>query len=88
MSRKKKLLEKLLGGNADRNFPFEDLVAVLSHQGWALRDGGGSSHRIFLHPSYPALPLVNIQPDKDGKAKSYQVCQVRNLIKTINEEKK
>ena len=88
MSRKKKLLAKLMSGQADASFPFGDLVVVLAHQGWVSREAGGSSHKIFLHPSHPTFPMVNIQPEKDGKAKSYQVKQVRNLIKGINEEKK
>ena len=87
MSRKKKLLEKLMSGHADKSFPFGDLVVVLAHQGWVSREGAGSSHKIFLHPSHPTFPMVNIQPEKDGKAKSYQVKQVRNLIRNINEEK-
>ncbi|MDR1788928.1 MAG: type II toxin-antitoxin system HicA family toxin [Opitutaceae bacterium] len=84
MSRKRKQLEKLLDGKADNNFPFDDLLAVLGHKGWTER-GGGGSHRIFFNPLHPAA-MVNVQPGANGKAKSYQIRQIRELFrKTENE---
>jgi hypothetical protein len=41
----------------------------------------GSSHAIYMTP-WPGNPRVNIQNDK-GKAKSYQVRQVRLAIERI-----
>ena len=79
MSRKKKLLEKLMSGRADKSFPFDDLVLLINHEGWEMR-GGGSSHKVFRNLKTPSLPMLNIQKNKDGTAKSYQVEQARAAI--------
>ena len=41
------------------------------------RTAGG--HMIFVHPRRD-VPLVNIQPTKDGMAKPYQVKQVLDIV--------
>lgn len=46
MSKKEKLLLRLLSGNADANFDIDDLVNILLSQGFHERKTGGS-HRIF-----------------------------------------
>ena len=38
----------------------------------------GTSHRVYKHPLVPVA--VNVQPRRDGKAKSYQVAQVRDAL--------
>ena len=80
MSRRKKLLEKLMSGRADNSFPFDDLVLLLNHEGWEMRGGGGGSHKIFRNVKNQTLPMLNIQKKKDGTAKSYQVEQAREAI--------
>jgi len=41
-----------------------------------------ASHLIFNHPGFS--DPVNVQPAKDGKAKDYQVRQIRTIIKAHN----
>ena len=76
MSKFEKLLFKLLSGNADNNFSFDDLKNILLHFGFIERTTGGS-HRIFYKDGIDYI--INIQP-KSGKAKPYQVKQVRSII--------
>jgi len=78
MSKKKKLLDKLLSGRADNNFHFGDLLQAVAYQGWVSRNKEGS-HRTFSHQT---LPTINLQRDKTGRAKPYQVRQVRDILKT------
>jgi predicted RNA binding protein YcfA (HicA-like mRNA interferase family) len=50
---------------------------MLPHVGYqAWRQQG--SHHIFVHAGRPEN--VNIQPGKSGKAKPYQVEQIRDLL--------
>jgi hypothetical protein len=76
MSKFEKLKFKLLSGNADNNFSFDDLRSILLHVGFIERTTGGS-HRIFYKDGID--DIINIQP-KGSKAKPYQVKQVRSII--------
>jgi len=76
MSKFDKLLLKLLSGNADNNFSFEDLRNILLNLGFTERQTGGS-HRIFYKEGIEEI--INIQP-KGNQAKPYQVKQVRSII--------
>jgi len=76
MSTREKLLAKLLAGKADNNFAFGVLVAVLVHSGYRHERTTGS-HMIFRHTT---LPMVNVQKRNDGKAKGYQVRQIRDIL--------
>lgn len=71
-----KLLFKLLSGNSDNNFIFNDLRNILLHFDFIERTTGGS-HRIFHKEGIEEI--INIQP-KGNKAKPYQVKQVRLII--------
>ncbi|WP_107668852.1 type II toxin-antitoxin system HicA family toxin [Cyanothece sp. BG0011] len=75
MSKQDKLLIKILLGNADANIPFEQLCQLLKKLGFDERLRG--SHHIFTQEGIEEI--LNIRP-KQGKAKSYQVKQIRNLI--------
>ncbi len=77
MSKKEKLLLKLLSGNADANFDLDDLINILKSLGFNERRTGGS-HRIFSIKNKEGI--INLQKTKDGKAKSYQVKQVREFL--------
>jgi hypothetical protein len=77
MSRKEKLLLKLLSGNSDANFDIEDLIQILMWFDFEERRTGGS-HRIFSRIGVEGI--INLQKTKDGKAKSYQVRQVRDFL--------
>lgn len=81
MSTKKKLLAKVLSGSNDGNITFAQLVHLLEILGWSIRQTGGS-HRVASHPE--AEEILNVQPKKDGKAKPYQIEQVRECIKKYN----
>jgi hypothetical protein len=75
-----------LAGSADNNFSFDDLRNILLHFNFIERNTGGS-HRIFYKVGIEEI--INIQPT-GGKAKPYQVKQVRSIIlkyKLINDGK-
>jgi len=76
MSKFEKLQLKLLSGNADNNFGFDDLRNILLHFNFIERNTGGS-HIIFHKKGIEEI--INIQP-KGNKAKPYQVKQLRQII--------
>lgn len=75
MSKFEKLLNKLLRGTSDRNFDFDELRTLILNLGFNERIS--SSHHIYTKGGIDEI--INIQ-SKQGKAKPYQVKQVRNLI--------
>lgn len=75
MSKIGKLLIKLLRGTSDANFSFDELRNLLLTLEFDERIS--SSHYIFSKDGIEEI--INIQP-KQGKAKPYQVKQVRNLV--------
>jgi hypothetical protein len=72
----KKILDKVLSGLSDRNIRFNDLLKLLSDFGFSQRTKG--DHHIFYREGVEEI--INLQPLKGGKAKAYQVKQVRVLI--------
>jgi len=74
MSRKRKLLEKILAGS--KNIQFDELVTLVEAFGFSLSRINGS-HHIFTHPDISEL--VNLQ-NRQGKAVPYQVRQFVILI--------
>lgn len=76
MTKKQKIIEKLLSGESDNNFDFSELVNVMKKLGFQHRVKG--SHNIFYREFI--FEIINIQPHKENKAKPYQVKQIRNLI--------
>ncbi len=79
MSQQDKLLLKILLGNSDINIPFDQLRQLLRSLGFTERING--SHHIFTQSGIE--DILNLQPKK-GKAKAYQVKQVRNVIVKYN----
>jgi hypothetical protein len=75
VSKVAKTLDRILRGNADANIRFDDLRAVLTHLGFAERIRG--DHHIFARDG--VAEILNLQP-RGGKAKPYQVKQVRGVI--------
>ncbi|TXE05913.1 type II toxin-antitoxin system HicA family toxin [Algoriphagus aquimarinus] len=75
MGKYEKILLKILRGRSDQNIDFEDLKRLLIIFGFEERIKG--SHHIFSKSQM--VEILNIQ-EKGGKAKPYQVKQVRNLI--------
>jgi predicted RNA binding protein YcfA (HicA-like mRNA interferase family) len=76
MSKAEKLAAKILTGKSDNNFAFNDLCYILDRAGFQWRSGKGS-HRIYYKEG--VFEIVNVQP-RNGKAKPYQVKQVRELL--------
>jgi predicted RNA binding protein YcfA (HicA-like mRNA interferase family) len=76
MGKAEKLAAKILSGRSDRNFAFDDLCYILDRAGFQVRSGKGS-HRIYYKDG--VAEVINIQP-RNGKAKPYQVKQVRELL--------
>jgi hypothetical protein len=72
----KDILERILSGLSDRNIRFEDIKKIIADFGFNCRIKG--DHHIFAKEG--VAEIINLQPLKDGKAKPYQVKQVRNLI--------
>jgi hypothetical protein len=79
MSRTEKLFEKLMSGQNDANFAFNDLGVLLTKVGYNARKTKGS-HIIFQRGS----SFLNLQPSTGGKAKAYQVRQVRQELQKLN----
>jgi hypothetical protein len=75
VSRAEKTLDRILRGNADASLRFVDVCSLLRRLGFAERIRG--DHHIFTRDGIPEI--VNLQP-RDGKAKPYQVKQIRDLI--------
>jgi hypothetical protein len=72
----KRILEKVLGGLSDKNIRFSELRSLVSSLGFDERIKG--DHHIFSKADI--TEIMNLQPLKDGKAKAYQVKQVRSII--------
>jgi hypothetical protein len=79
MSKAEKLFQKLMSGQNDANFPFDDLCTLLTKLGYTARTTKGS-HIIFQLGS----SFLNLQPTTGGKAKSYQARQVRQELQKLN----
>ena len=71
-----KTLEKVLSGLADKNIRFQDLKNLLNGLGFSVRIKG--DHHIFYKDGVEEI--INLQPLRGGKAKAYQVKQVRGII--------
>ena len=76
MVSKKKILVKILTGTSDTNIEFHSLCSLLKSMDFQERIKGG--HHIFYKEGVEEI--INIQSLSDGKAKNYQVKQVRQII--------
>jgi len=64
-------------GESNANIRFDELFKLLENLGFNYRITG--SHNVFYKAGIEEI--INIQPLKDGKAKPYQVKQVRNILR-------
>jgi hypothetical protein len=62
--------------NRDYGHRFADVIRFLKQSGWKMRIKG--DHHLFTRPGIPLL--LNLQPEKSGKAKAYQIHQVREAL--------
>ncbi len=79
MTDQEKIKAALLDPAKDYAHRFADVVASIERSGWKRRIKG--SHHIFTRPGIPFL--LNLQPEKNGKAKGYQIRQVRQVIERL-----
>ena len=77
MSSWQKTLEKLMGASSDANISYDDLCRLLLRLGFDRKQRG--SHTIFRKSG---CDLINLQ-NSGGKAKSYQVKQVREQLRKL-----
>jgi hypothetical protein len=75
MAKYEKLLQRILRGASDANIAFSDLRKLLLKLGFLERING--DHHIFTRTDVEEI--LNLQP-RGGKAKLYQVKQVRNVV--------
>ena len=77
VSRKKKLLDKLLSGSHDKSFTYEDAELVLLQAGF-IKDGGEGSHTVYRHPDGRKMVLAY-----HGKTVlPVYIRQIRKLLKS------
>ena len=72
----KEVLERILAGLSDRNIRFSGLRNLILSLDFDERVKG--DHHIFTKAG--VVEIINLQPLKDGRAKAYQVKQVRSII--------
>jgi predicted RNA binding protein YcfA (HicA-like mRNA interferase family) len=75
MGRQRKLLQRVLLGDSDRNIAFDELRALLSWLGFEERIRG--SHHLYRKPGI--RDMINLQR-QGSQAKPYQVRQVRTVL--------
>lgn len=72
----RKVLESVLRTRSDANIRFNDLCRLVKGLGFDERIKG--DHHIFTRDGVEEI--LNLQPRSDGKAKAYQVKQVRQIV--------
>lgn len=75
MTQTPKIFDSVMDGRKDNNILFADLQKLLDVLGFSYRVKG--SHYVYWREG--VAEIINIQSDK-GKAKAYQVKQVRGII--------
>ena len=73
----RRLWQRIQKGNL-KNVRYEDFERMLRAFGWTL-DRQRGSHRVFRHPSVGER--LNVQPDKNGQAKPYQLREFVRYVK-------
>jgi predicted RNA binding protein YcfA (HicA-like mRNA interferase family) len=76
VARPEQTKEAVLSGAANANIRFDELCALMRYLGFKERTKG--SHHIYNKTG--VIHILNLQPRPDGKAKPYQVRQVRQAI--------
>lgn len=80
MGRRRKLVDRILGGRSDANIPFDQVRGLLLHLGFVERVRG--SHHVFKREDM--VERINLQPTGEGNCKSYQVRQLREVLERYN----
>jgi hypothetical protein len=79
MSKGEKTFEKVMSGRSDENISYDELCSILTKLGFDHRQQG-TSHRIYQL----GAAFANVQEGSAGKAKGYQVRQIRRHLKNLN----
>lgn len=79
MSRAEKVFANLIGGQHDADFSFDQLCALLITLGYFMRSAKGR-HVIFQREA----SSLHLQSTTGGKAKAYQVRQVRRELQNLD----
>jgi len=77
MGKLEKILAQILRGRSDQNIAFDDLIFLLESLGFEKRIKG--SHHVFSKDG--VVEIINIQATS-GKAKPYQIKQIRAIVVT------
>ena len=75
-ARDRRLLSRVLSGESDSNIRFRDMRRLMANLGFDERIRGS-------HHKYSRTDIVehlNLQPRRDGMAKTYQIRQVRRIF--------
>ncbi len=78
MSKHAKLIDKILDKNRTNNVTYDELCECVLAIGWQMKTRKGTSHVVYWHAE--CVDLLNLQEGSNGKAKPFQVKQVRNSI--------
>jgi hypothetical protein len=70
------ILNRVLSGLSDKNIRFDDLRHLLTSLEFTERIRG--DHHIFTRTGI--MDIINIKPLGNGKAKPYQIKQIRGLL--------
>ena len=76
MTKKDKILQKIVSGTSDANCRFSEIRNLLETLGFSYRIKGDH----FIYFKNDVTEILNLQPLANGMAKPYQVRQVRNVI--------
>jgi predicted RNA binding protein YcfA (HicA-like mRNA interferase family) len=83
VSKHKKLKEKILTSKHNQGYRFDEVVAMLEHFGLRHKRTKGSHHQ-YEHPLLQGQ--LNLQPDKNGEVKPYQLREIRFALTALNEQ--
>lgn len=85
MSQLKKIYDRVVSGKSDSDIKLSDIIVLIEALGFGNK-GINGDHRVYGKAD--VVEIINLQPDKSdkSKAKSYQVRQVRSIIKKYNME--
>ena len=89
MAKYEKFERKLFASGSQNNISFEDLIGYLETIPELVKKPGKHRQGLIFActkklESFGGFGFIlNLQPDKNGKAKAYQVRQVRNLLKLL-----
>ena len=80
MSKKEKLLAKLCDSPSPKDFPWQNLIALMSYFGFKNTCSGGS-HYMFVHTSGFRFSMSKTHPS--GILKAYQVHDAKKALRHI-----